>query len=96
MAYRTRSSYGAASIVMSAFVLIAAIIALGILLVLVGANQSAGVVDFILDIGRFFVKPFAHLFPQDNVKQDVLINWGIAAIVYLIVGAFIARLVRRA
>jgi hypothetical protein len=46
-------------------------------------------------VGRFLTKPFHNLFPQDDPRQDILVNWGIAAIVYLIVGALIARLVRR-
>ena len=96
MAVRTRSSYGAASAVMTVFLVIAAILALGIILVLLGANGNAGIVHFILDIGRFFAKPFAHLFPQDTVKQDYLVNWGIAAIIYLIVGSILSRVVRRA
>ena len=96
MAVRTRSSYGAASAVMTVFLLIAGVIALGILLILLGANTHAGIVNFILEIGRFFARPFSHLFPQDTVKQDYLVNWGIAAIVYLVVGSVLARMIRRA
>jgi hypothetical protein len=75
--------------------IIAAIIIIGIVLVLMKANQSNDIVHFILDIGRFFARPFADLFPRANPRQDILVNWGIAAIVYLLVGAIIARLARR-
>jgi hypothetical protein len=64
-------------------------------LVLVKANPNNQIVDFVLDVGRFLTRPFHGLFPQHDPRQDVLVNWGIAAIVYLIVGAFIARLARR-
>jgi hypothetical protein len=74
---------------------IAAIIIIGIVLVLIKANPNNDVVHFIHQIGAFFAKPFADLFPRSNPRQDILINWGIAAIVYLIVGAIIARLARR-
>ena len=74
---------------------IAAIIIIGIVLVLIKANPNNQIVDFILDIGNFLTKPFHGLFPQDNPRQDILVNWGIAAIVYLIIGAIIARLARR-
>jgi hypothetical protein len=76
--------------------IIAGIIVLGIVLVLVDANQRNTIVDFILDIGRFFVRPFKDLFPQDDPKENIVINWGIAALAYLIIGAIIARIVRRA
>jgi hypothetical protein len=75
--------------------IIAGIIILGIVLVLIKANPNNQIVDFILDVGRFLTTPFHNLFPQDNPRQDILVNWGIAAIVYLLVGALIARLARR-
>jgi hypothetical protein len=76
--------------------IIAGIILIGIVLVLVDANQRNTIVDFVLDIGRFFVRPFADLFPQDDPKENMVVNWGIAALAYLILGAIIARIVRRA
>jgi len=75
--------------------IIAGVIVLGIVLVLVDANQRNTIVDFILDIGRFFVRPFRDLFPQDDPKENIVVNWGIAALAYLIIGAIIARIVRR-
>ncbi len=74
---------------------IAAVIIVGILLVLLKANQQNTIVDFVLDIGRFFTRPFRDLFPQDDARQDIFVNWGIAALAYLILGAVIARLARR-
>jgi hypothetical protein len=94
MAVRTR--YGAGSVVMTIFSVIAGVIVVGILLVLIGANQRNTIVDFILDIGRFFTKPFNHMLPQSTLKQDLVVNWGIAAVVYLVVGAFLSRVARRA
>ena len=93
-AVRTRN-YGAARAVMTIFAIIAGVIVLGILLILVGANQQNTLVDFVLDVARFFTKPFANLIPQDNQKENITINWGIAAVAYLLLGALIARLVRR-
>jgi uncharacterized integral membrane protein len=93
MAVRTRT-YGASSVVMTIFSLIAAVLVVGILLVLIGANQQNVLVDFVLDIGRFFARPFNHLLPQHGVKQDMVVNWGIGALAYLVVGSLLARLVR--
>ena len=93
----TRTRYRSPGGIITAIAgLIAGIIVVGIILVLVDANQRNTIVDFILDIGRFFAQPFEDLFPQDDPKEDIAINWGIAAVTYLIVGAIIARIVRRA
>jgi hypothetical protein len=74
---------------------IAGVIILGIVLVLIKANPNNEIVNVILDVGRFLTTPFHNLFPQDNPRQDILVNWGIAAIAYLILGALLARLARR-
>ena len=92
----TRTRYRSpGSVITTIAGVVAAIIILGIVLVLIKANPNNQIVHFILDVGRFLTKPFHGLFPQDDPRQDVLVNWGIAAIVYLILGALIARLARR-
>lgn len=92
----TRTRYRSpGSVITTVAGVVAAIIILGIVLVLVGANPTNEIVKVVLDVGRFLTTPFHHLFPQDNARQDILVNWGIAAIVYLIVGALLARLARR-
>ena len=92
----TRTRYRSpGSVIQTIAGVIAGIIILGIVLVLIKANPNNQIVDFILDVGRFLTTPFHNLFPQDNPRQDILVNWGIAAIVYLIVGALLARLARR-
>jgi hypothetical protein len=92
----TRTRYRSpGSVITTIAGIVAAIIIVGIILVLVKANPANDIVDFILDVGRFLTTPFHNLFPQDTPQRDILVNWGIAAIVYLIVGALLARLVRR-
>ena len=92
----TRTRYRSPGSVITAIAgVIAAIIIVGIVLVLIKANQQNDIVDFVLDIGRFFTKPFHDLFPRSNPREDIVINWGIAALAYLVVGAIIARLARR-
>ena len=92
----TRTRYRSpGSVITTIAGIVAGIIILGIVLVLIKANPNNQIVDFILDVGRFLTTPFHNLFPQDNPRQDILVNWGIAAIVYLILGALIARLARR-
>jgi hypothetical protein len=71
------------------------VLALGILLVLFEANRQNDIVDLVLDIGRFFAGPFDDMFELDTRKGRVLVNWGIAAALYLIAGRLIARALMR-
>jgi hypothetical protein len=91
----TRTRYGTGSVVMAIFGVIAFIIILGVLLVLVRANPNNPLVDLTLDIGRFFARPFRGLIAQDTAREEVLVNWTIAAIAYLAVGALISGFIRR-
>lgn len=74
---------------------IAGIIVIGILLFVFEANQENGIVELINDIAEFFVGPFDELFTPKDPKVERAINWGIAAIVYLVVGGVIAALLHR-
>jgi len=92
----TRTRYRSpGSVITTIAGVIAGVIILGIVLVLIKANPNNEIVNFILDVGRFLTTPFHNLFPQDSPRQDILVNWGIAAIAYLILGALLARLARR-
>jgi len=75
--------------------LIAGIIILGIVLVLIKANPDNPIVDLVLDIGTFLTRPFRDLLPQRDPRQNILVNWGIAALAYILIGAVIARIMRR-
>jgi hypothetical protein len=74
---------------------VAAIIVIGILLIVLGANQSNALVDAGMDAARWLAGPFRDLFTFDSHKTTVIVNWGIAAVVYLAVGRLIARLLVR-
>lgn len=94
MAWRGSGSYTAARVIMAITSIIVVIIVLGIILVLVGANKANPLVDFTLDIGSWLTYPFHQLFKRPTEAQNVLINWGLAALVYLVVGSAIARIAR--
>jgi hypothetical protein len=91
---RTASRYTTAAAVLAITGTIAAFIALAIVLVIVDANEGNMIVNAIVEIGRFFSTPFHEMFPQSNAERDVLVNWGLAALAYLLVGGVIARFVR--
>ena len=70
---------------------VAAVIVAGILLFVLGANQSNDIVSLVTDAGEFLVGPFDTLFKIDDAKWEIAVNWGIAAAVWLIAGALVAR-----
>jgi hypothetical protein len=95
VAVRTRYSRStAAGVVLAITGIIVGIIALGILFVLAAANRGNMLVDFILDVASWLTTPFHDLFVRRDPEENVLINWGIAAIVYAVIGGVIARFAR--
>jgi len=84
---------GLASLVRLAAGVIAAIIALGVLFIVLEANASNTIVSTVHDVAKALVGPFDGMFDLDNAKAEVAVNWGIAAFVYLILGALVAWLI---
>jgi hypothetical protein len=84
-----------ARLVMAVATLIAVLIALAILLRDVDANAHNTIVKGIHDGANFFAGAFTGLFMfSGHPKRAITVNWGIAMIVYLIVGAVIANAIR--
>jgi hypothetical protein len=82
-----------ARIVRTAAMLVAGLIVAGILLFVLGANQSNDIVSAVMDAGRWLVGPFDGMFSLDSAKWELAVNWGIAAALYAIAGSLIARLI---
>jgi membrane-bound ClpP family serine protease len=76
--------------------ILAAIIVLGILFIVLDANPDNSIVSAVHDAARWLVGPFDGMFKPHGRKLAIAINWGIAALVYVIVGSLIAALVTRA
>ena len=82
-------------------VLCAVVLAVGALLIALSANEKNSVVKFVidaadqLDLGLFSRKNGIFHFTKSGADvKNALVNWGIAAIVYLVVGKIIDRLIR--
>ena len=71
--------------------LVAAVIVIGILLVVFDASMRADVVEWITDAAKWLAGPFHGLFNLDSHKWQTVVNWGLAAIVYFAVSRFVAR-----
>jgi hypothetical protein len=74
---------------------VAIIIAIGILLVVLKANRSNDIVKLIHDAALWLVGPFKDVFSLHDPKLQVAVNWGLALVVYVIVGRTVASLLRR-
>ena len=69
------------------------IIVAGILLVVLKANPANGVVSAVHSWAQWLVGPFGGMFSFRRTHVALAVNWGIAAAVYLLVGALIIRLI---
>ena len=75
--------------------LVALVIVAGIVFVVLKANPGNSIVSAVHDSARFLVGPFDGIFKPKDHRLAIAINWGLAAVVYLFVGRFVARLLRR-
>jgi hypothetical protein len=75
--------------------LVAAVIVLGILLVVFDASTRADVVEWITDAAKWLAGPFHGLFNLDSEKWQTAVNWGLAAVVYFALSRVIARALAR-
>jgi hypothetical protein len=108
LAWRTRDAGAAAvgsvgagvmlvaRLVMTLATLIALLIALAIVLRDVDANSANTIVKGIHDGANFFAGAFTGILTfKGHAKRELTIDWGIALIVYLLVGAVLASLIAR-
>jgi hypothetical protein len=68
------------------------ILVAGIVLVVLKANPANMIVADVHDAARWLAGPFDGIFSFHNARVAVAVNWGLAAVVYAVVGGFIARL----
>ncbi len=71
------------------------VIVVGILLAVLKANPDNDIVKAVDDAASFLARPFEGLFDLDSARWQKALNWGIAALVYAIVGGFVASLIGR-
>jgi len=84
-----------ARLVMTLAALIALLIALAIVLFDVGANPANAIVEGLHEGANFCAGAFTGMITfSGKPKLELTVNWGIAILVYLIVGAVIAGMIR--
>ena len=71
------------------------LIVAGILIHVLDANTSNAIVSFFDDAARWLTQPFHGIFSLDDPNARIAVNWGLAAVVYAIVGGLVHRLLAR-
>jgi hypothetical protein len=77
-------------------VAVAIILAVHIVFVVFEANGANGIVKTINDWAETLAWKFKDVFTPESPKTSALVNYGLAAVIYLIVGRGVAGLIRRA
>jgi hypothetical protein len=84
-----------ARVVRLAAYLVALVIVVAIVLRIAGANPANVIVRDIHNVAKALVGPFHNVFDIKNPKASIAVNWGLAAVVWLILGSVIASLLTR-
>lgn len=90
-----------ARVVRILFIVLAVILALGALLVVLrdSVNEQNTIVKLVTDVAEAISGPFSredgvfNFSGKNAVEKNALVNWGIAAIVYLVLGRVLAGLI---
>lgn len=72
------------------------LIVAAIVLRLLNANPANTIVHDLHTVASTLVGPFSNVFSISRPKVSMAVNWGLAALVYAIVGGLIARLIAAA
>jgi uncharacterized protein YggT (Ycf19 family) len=84
-----------ASVVRWAGLVIVLVLVIRVLLTVGGANPHNGITKFITSWSDPLAWGFKSLFTPADTKLRVLVNYGIAALCWLIVSSILARIIRR-
>ena len=81
-----------------AALLVVVVIGVGIAFVVLDAREKGTLVGDWLDVCRTLTEPFDRLIDLERGREElqIAINWGIAAIVYLVAALLVAALLARA
>ncbi|GAA2662471.1 MULTISPECIES: hypothetical protein [Streptomyces] len=90
-----RSRPSAAAVLVAIADLAAFVIGLWILLFILDANRTNDFVDFVHDLAGWLAGWSRDMFTVDPDWWRVMLNYGIAAVVYLMIGHVAARAVKR-
>lgn len=74
------------------FLLLALACALGVVFVLAPTNEDNSVVQFVNDVADGAAGPFRDVFTNDDQDRELMINYGFAALVYVVLSVLVTKL----
>jgi hypothetical protein len=93
MAYRLRSR-APADLVFLAFLILALILVLHIIFVWLDANPGNDIVSTDANWAHWLATWFLDLFTPASIKLRTFLNYGLAALFYLVVGGILSRVMK--
>jgi len=90
-----RAAYAVAGVLNTIGLAIVAVIVLHIVLTLLDANPENTAARLIRELAEFFDLGLANLFLLAEPKAQIAVNYGVAALIWLVVTTVVVRLVRR-
>jgi hypothetical protein len=84
-----------ANIVHTIVTVIAGLFILHILFVVLDANEGNSFVSFVYSAAKVFVLGFGDVFTPRDATVGVVLNYGFAALIYIVIGQLIIKLLRR-
>lgn len=85
-----------AGLVSFAAVLVALALAVHVVFVVSSANQANVIVRLFARLANDLAPAFKDLFNRGSAKRQAALNYGLPALLYLVVGQILARVIRRA
>jgi uncharacterized protein YggT (Ycf19 family) len=73
----------------------ALVLVIHVILTVGNANPANGITEFFADVAEPIALAFRDLFTPENAELRVLVNYGLAALFWLIVSSVLAKLIRR-
>lgn len=74
------------------FFALAAVLVLGIVFVLAPTNADNSIVQFVADVSEGAAGPFRDVFTVQDDERELVVNYGFAAAVYLVLGLLVTKL----
>jgi hypothetical protein len=95
VALATRGGYILANILRAIGLFIVAVLVLYIVLVVLGANPANAFYGFVAYLANLFNLGLSDLFLPPDERLRVALNYGVAAVIWLLVTMVVTRLARR-
>ena len=92
---RNDGADGVANIIHVVTSVIATVFVLHILFVVFDANQGNEFVSFVYGLAQVLVLGLGDVFTPDDALLGVVLNYGLAALIYLVIGRLIVKAIRR-